>query len=73
MGMGNYTKREERAASIEKMANERCRPELPDDPRCACGAPSTLSLSEWKGTTFYCDACVPKEWRIGEPFPRNQP
>ena len=53
--MANYTKRDERQASIaERMAGERSRSEL-DDQRCACGAPSTMSLSEWKGTTFYCD------------------
>jgi hypothetical protein len=59
--MGNYTKGDERAASIRKMANEERRPEL--DPLCACGEPSTLWLSEWQGTTFYCPACVPEEWK----------
>ena len=59
--MANYTKRDERAVSIRKMVNQRPL-EMPD-PRCACGAPSTLALSQWKGTTFYCEKHVPEEWK----------
>ena len=47
----------------DRMAMERPRSEMPD-PRCACGAPGTLVLSDWKGLTFYCAACVPEEWRV---------
>jgi hypothetical protein len=26
---------------------------------CRCGKPARWSVSSWKGTTFYCEACLP--------------